>query len=223
MKHTIFYPSGIEIMMASLRYAQSSTDNETSKNSYMHTMNKLQSIDHGSLESFSREEIIEMARCVAVLFSTFVSDGKVSSDSKWSDKQWTQVDDLLNKLGYDNTIDGYVVSKYSSKKPSMQKYVSQPSSNLDGTYDVARWNEITNQYEVIERNYPTDEQAKGRAHQINEQYQQDLYEFENQDALIDKYHNYAQSSDQQKRNAAREFFMRFPYQRDVCDEILKEI
>lgn len=223
MKYTVFYPSGIEIMIASLGFASSSTDDDNKKSYYKMQIDKLQSISKGSVENVSRDEIIEIARCAAVLFSTMVSNGKVTSDSKWSDKQWKEVDILLNKLGYDSTADYYVVSKYSSKRRSMQKYVSQPSDRMDGTYEVARWNEVSNQYDVIEHNFPTEEQAKERAHHINEQYEQDLYEFENQDALIDKYHTYAQSSDSQKRNAAREFFIRFPYQRDVCDEILKEI
>lgn len=37
------------------------------------------------------------------------------------------------------------------------------------------------------------------------------------------YHEYALSSDSQKRNAARSFFSRFPYQRDVCGQILRLI
>lgn len=222
MKYTVFYPSGIEIMIASLDFVSSSTDDDNKRSYYTQLTDKLHSIDKGSVENVSKDEIIEIARCVAVLFSTIVSDGKVTSDSKWSDKQWTEVDDLLNKLGYDNTADYYAVSKYNKKSHSMQKYVSQPSDRLDDTYDVARWNEVTNQYEVIERYFPTEEQSKERAQQINEQYQQNLHEFENQDALIDKYHTFAQSSDTQKRNAAREFFMRFPYQRDVCNRILRE-
>lgn len=222
MKYTVFYPSGIEIMIASLNFASSSTDDNNKKSCYSQMIDKLQSIDKGSAENVTRDEIIEIARCVAVLFSTMVSNGKVAPDSKWSDKQWTEVDDLLNKLGYDSTADYYAVSKYNKKTHSMQKYVSQPSYLLDGTYEVARWNEVANQYEVIERNFPKEEQARERALHINEQYQQDLHEFENQDALIDKYHTFAQSSDTQKRNAAREFFMRFPYQRDVCNSILRE-
>ena len=71
-----------------------------------------------------------------------------------------------------------------------------------------------------------EEDAKNAASRFNEDYGRGLaqqYEFEHQDELIDKYHNYAFSSEIQKQNAAREFFTRFPYQRDVCEKILKDM
>ena len=98
----------------------------------------------------------------------------------------------------------------------MQKYVSQP--NINGKYEVARFNEHKVQYEVIESGY-TENEAKERAFELNK----DDYEYEHQDDLISKYHDYALSKDIQKRNAAEEFFRRFPYQRDVCEKILTEM
>lgn len=100
----------------------------------------------------------------------------------------------------------------------MQRYVAQP--NEDGTYEVARFNDITEQYEHVETCL-SEEDAKELAHDLNEQEKQ--YEFEHQNDLIDRYHGYAVSDDIQKNNAAREFFSHFPYQRDVCDEILSEL
>lgn len=101
-----------------------------------------------------------------------------------------------------------------------QKYVSQP--NMNGKYEVARFNVASKQYEVIGTEYTTEEEAKERALELNMDYKDD-YEYEHQDELISKYHNYALSKDTQKQNAAKEFFTRFPYQRDVCEEILAEM
>ena len=100
-----------------------------------------------------------------------------------------------------------------------QKYISQP--NINGKYEVARFNMRTNQYEVIESGY-TEDEAKERALELNKEYKDD-YEYKHQDDLINKYHDYALSKDIQKRKAAEEFFSRFPYQRDVCEEILAEM
>ena len=105
----------------------------------------------------------------------------------------------------------------------MQQYISEPSQQLDGTYVVSRWNEITQQYDVIEKGYPIEELSKMRAHQLNEEHHYDVYEYEHQNELISKYHDYALSEDTQQRNAAREFFMRFPYQREVCEDILSSL
>lgn len=98
-----------------------------------------------------------------------------------------------------------------------QKYVSQP--NINGKYEVARFNVVSKQYEVIETGYTTENEAKERAFELNK----DDYENEHQDDLINKYHDYALSKDNQKRNAAEEFFSRFPYQRGACEEILTEM
>lgn len=97
-----------------------------------------------------------------------------------------------------------------------QKYVSQP--NMNGKYEVARFNVYTNQYVVIESGY-TENEAKERAFELNK----DDYEYEHQDDLISKYHDYVLSKDIQKQKAAEEFFYRFPYQRVVCNEILAEM
>lgn len=108
----------------------------------------------------------------------------------------------------------------------MQKYISQPSDNLDGTYEVARYNEVSLKYEKLGTPYLYEEDAKNAASRLNEDYEKELaqqYEFEHQNELIDKYHNFALSSEIQKQNAAREFFNRFPYQRDVCEKILKDM
>jgi len=97
-----------------------------------------------------------------------------------------------------------------------QKYVSQP--NMNGKYEVARFNVATDKYEVIESGY-TENEAKERAFELNN----DDYEYEHQDDLISKYHDYALSKDTQKQKAAEEFLNRFHYQRDVCKEILAEM
>lgn len=98
-----------------------------------------------------------------------------------------------------------------------QKYVSQP--NINGKYEVARFNVVSKQYEVIETGYITENEAKERVFELNK----DDYEYEHQDDLISKYHDYALSKDTQKQKAAEEFFNRFHYQRDVCKEILAEM
>lgn len=64
-----------------------------------------------------------------------------------------------------------------------QKYVSQP--NINGKYEVARFNVCTDQYEMIESGY-TENEAKERASDLNK----DDYEYEHQDELISKYHDY---------------------------------
>ena len=105
----------------------------------------------------------------------------------------------------------------------MQKFVAEPSDKLDGTYCVSSWNEKLQQYVVIERNYLTADAAKERAAQLNEEYETDNYEFEHQNELISKYHGYAVSGEIQKQNAAREFFKSFPYQKETCKKILKDL
>lgn len=105
----------------------------------------------------------------------------------------------------------------------MQRYVAEPSDKLDGTYCVSVWNAIANQYEVIERDLLSEYEAKEKACQLNEQYERQNYEFEHQNELIDKYHDYAVSGEIQKQNAAREFFKSFPYQRETCEQILKQL
>lgn len=96
----------------------------------------------------------------------------------------------------------------------IQKYISQP--NINGKYEVAKFNVVTRQYEVIESGY-TEKIARERASELNKD------EYEHQDELISKYHDYALSKDAQKQNAAKEFFSSFPYQRDVCKEVLAEM
>lgn len=48
-----------------------------------------------------------------------------------------------------------------------QIFVSQPNDKCDGTYDVARWNVVKRQYEVIETGFPDEETAKERAAELN--------------------------------------------------------
>ena len=105
----------------------------------------------------------------------------------------------------------------------MQKYISQPSSTLDGTYEVARWDELKAEYTPIETGFPNEELSKERAHTLNEEYAQDLYEYEHQDDMISKAHDFVHSNDIQKQNTAEEFLSRSKYQREVCDEILEEL
>lgn len=110
----------------------------------------------------------------------------------------------------------------------MQKFVSQPSEILTGVYKVARWNELSSKYEELNTIYLSEEDAKDAARQLNKDYEEEHklereYERKHQDELIDKYHSFAISGNIQQKNAAIEFFTRFPYQRDVCDEILKQM
>lgn len=60
----------------------------------------------------------------------------------------------------------------------MQKYISQPSSTFDGTYEVARWDEVKKEYIPIETKFLNEELSKDRAHTLNKEYAQDLYEYE---------------------------------------------
>ncbi|MEH2889953.1 hypothetical protein V7T85_00160 [Segatella copri] len=85
----------------------------------------------------------------------------------------------------------------------IQKYILQP--NINGKYEVAKFNVVTRQYEVIESGY-TEKIARERASELNK----DDYEYEHQDELISKYHDYALSKDAQKQNAAKEFLVIFP-------------
>lgn len=105
----------------------------------------------------------------------------------------------------------------------MQKFVSEPSKDCDGTFVVSRWDEIIGEYIPLDKKYPSNDQSEAIAHMFNEQYEKGAYEFEHQSDLISIYHEYALSSDNQKRNAARAFFSRFSYQREVCEQILKTI
>ncbi len=47
----------------------------------------------------------------------------------------------------------------------MQKYVAQ--QNIDETYDIARFNVISDQYEVIETGYTSESEAVERTHELN--------------------------------------------------------
>lgn len=108
----------------------------------------------------------------------------------------------------------------------MQEFVPWPSDKLDGIYKVARWNKTTSKYEELPTSYLSEADAFNAAEQFNKEYKEELtleYEYEHQDELIDKYHGFANSPDIQKQNAAKEFFDRFPFQRDVCEQIKKEI
>lgn len=62
----------------------------------------------------------------------------------------------------------------------MQKYISEPNGNLDGTYIVSKWNEMTQSYTPLEDGFISEEQAKERARQLNEEYRQDIKELEHQ-------------------------------------------
>lgn len=105
----------------------------------------------------------------------------------------------------------------------MQKYISQPSSTVDGTYEVARWDEVKAEYTPIETGFPYEELSKDRAHTLNEEYAQELYEYEHQDDMISKAHDFVHSNEIQKQNSAEEFLSRSKHQREVCDEILEEL
>lgn len=54
----------------------------------------------------------------------------------------------------------------------MQKFSTQPS---DGQYEVIRWNELLQEWEPIEW-YPTEDVAKERATELNQDYNEELYE-----------------------------------------------
>lgn len=161
-----------------------------------------------------------MEKCVTNNYARSVRNGKVTAQSPWTDKQWEQIDRHLVNYVYKSSETTFLAAQYS--KIEMLMFVSQPSDKLDESYEVARWNEVKKEYEVIETGYPTEQSAKDSASQLNADYERDLYEYEHQDNLIDKNHGYAQSDDLQQRNSAREFFKRFPYQRDVCDQIIKD-
>lgn len=115
-----------------------------------------------------------------------------------------------------------MVTKSFNQSQQMQNYVSESSDKLDGKYMVSAWNSIKSCYEPLEYNFKSEEQAKERARLLNEEWQND-YENEHQNELIDKYYDYAISDDIQKQNAARNFFSRFPYQREVCNKILEKL
>lgn len=53
----------------------------------------------------------------------------------------------------------------------MKKYSTQPSEKR--WYDVIRWNEMTNKWEPIDM-YPTEDQAKRQADQLNKEYEEEL-------------------------------------------------
>lgn len=57
----------------------------------------------------------------------------------------------------------------------MQKFVSELSER-DGTYNVSRWNEVNECYEVIEKGYLIEAQAIERAQQLNMEYQDECDE-----------------------------------------------
>lgn len=55
----------------------------------------------------------------------------------------------------------------------MQKFSTQPAEN--GGYEVIRWNELLQKWEPIEW-YPTEEEAKRRAAELNKEYREELPE-----------------------------------------------
>lgn len=55
----------------------------------------------------------------------------------------------------------------------MQKYATQPSEKR--WYDVIRLNELTNEWEPIDK-YPTEDQAKRQAEILNKEYNEELHE-----------------------------------------------
>lgn len=62
----------------------------------------------------------------------------------------------------------------------MQKFVSQPSDN--GGYEVAKWNEIQQQYIPMQGEvYPDENEANERAQQINKEYEEEIREKEKND------------------------------------------
>lgn len=65
--------------------------------------------------------------------------------------------------------------------------------------------------------------SKEKAHILNKEYIQDLYEYEHQGDMISKSHDFVHSDEIQKQNSAEEFLSRSKYQREVCDEILEEL
>lgn len=51
----------------------------------------------------------------------------------------------------------------------MQKYVASPKSDLSGSYIVEKWDIIKQQYFPLKgEEYPTEEQAKERARELND-------------------------------------------------------
>ena len=64
-----------------------------------------------------------------------------------------------------------------------QKYVAQPKEN--GKYEVARFNEITRQYEHV-GNCLSEEDAIELAHSLNEDDRMDGIEYDFQNGLIGK-------------------------------------
>lgn len=53
----------------------------------------------------------------------------------------------------------------------MQTFVSQ--ATFDGDYEVARWDEVKGQYIPLrDERYPTQIEAEERAHQLNEEIEQ---------------------------------------------------
>lgn len=61
----------------------------------------------------------------------------------------------------------YTTQQLTNNKQNsmMQKYIAQ--QNIDETYDIARFNVISDQYEVIETGYTSESEAIERAHELN--------------------------------------------------------
>lgn len=56
---------------------------------------------------------------------------------------------------------------------TMQKFVCQP--NLDGKFEIARWDEIEKQYVPMKREvYPDENKANERAQQLNKEYEEEI-------------------------------------------------
>lgn len=53
----------------------------------------------------------------------------------------------------------------------MQKCVSQPSDKLYETFDVAKWNEVTQQYDMLETSFPNEYLSREMAKKLNDEYE----------------------------------------------------
>lgn len=104
--------------------------------------------------------------------------------------------------------------KYKYMK--LQKYVAE--ANIDGMYDLLKFNELTEQYEVIVPGLPR-ELTIDLALELNSL----IFVEDKTSKLIDKYRDLALSTDNQKRNAAREFFINYSSQRDLCCKYLSDL
>lgn len=83
----------------------------------------------------------------------------------------------------------------------MQKFVSQPSDKCDGSYDIARWNEHLNHYQVIKENLSKDV-AENLAKKFCEESIQEIYELEHQTEMNSQAHSFTISENVQEQNAS---------------------